>query len=431
MRKSNEKNRINLLLFLAVMAFPAVAFAQDDPPTDPPANPPANPPTNPTREAAKEVAEATASATEKMDETERDDAVETSDKEQKDEKRPWIYHEPPARLAAGQTANLIARVQADWKLDEVVVSLRPVGSTAEFTTYEMERSNSKDAWVAVIPGQIVQPPGVEYFIESKGAEASDETRFATADAPHPVSVIGETELTRTRSRLARHDGERSEFTLDVDYTSFGSRAHRDPETGEVFATEALTDRYGVAELSYRYRTLSLLYDFSFGLGVMRGQRPTYEDDGTTLSIADGRPEPGFNYGFGQTTFELHRNFSVEPRIVLGASQRGFAAGAGGLVRVGRIAGTRLEVGGEVLQDFGNLFFLRFAWDTVERIPMSLEMELGERPDPETSSNGVRLVYKAGYEFDGGLTLHAKVGYASRSTGLDAGFVGGLGVSYGF
>jgi len=103
----------------------------------------------------------------------------------------------------------------------------------------------------------------------------------------------------------------------------------------------------------------------------------------------------------------------------------------GLVRIGRIAGTRFEIGGELLQDAGNKGFLRFAWDTVPRVPMALTMEVDGWPDADANPTGTRLFYQAGVELPAGVTLIGQVGRVTRNDAVDSGWLGGLVTRYEF
>ncbi len=201
-------------------------------------------------------------------------------------------------------------------------------------------------------------------------------------------------------------------------------------------TDAYSDSYWVAELEYTYRVLSWLHDFRFGVGRLRGSQPTVTIDGQTqdLALEQGldtpADEPGYDYGFGEANLSVLDNLSFGMRLVLGASDQGFAAGVGGTVRIGRISGTHFAVGGEIQDEIGNRGWMAFRWDTVPDVPMALTIELTKRPD-EGGPTGTRLLYDVGLEASEGLTIDARAGYASRSAGIEGGFVGELGATYEF
>ncbi|MEO1268762.1 MAG: hypothetical protein AAFX99_11735 [Myxococcota bacterium] len=349
-----------------------------------------------------------------------------------------LFHVPLATLTISEEAiRLRAMVTRDWEATAIWVAVRPIGQK----TYEripLQRAADLQ-FQALLPAALLQPPGVEYYIGSTDRSGAEQLHFATPEQPHPVLVRGETREMRRDARLERHDGRRSQFRLIGDGTVYGRRvvgASELPEgaTGPTGVTDANSDWFWRTELAYTYRPLRTLYDFHFGVGVMRGNRATLTlDDGVSAPVGVTRSidEPGLNYGYGGLTLELGRNFSTEARVILGASEQGFVAGVGGLLRIGTIGGTRLELGGEAIQDAGALGFLRFAWDTIDRVPMALAVELSSWPDVSVNPRSTRLLYDVGFEVTQGLTLDARVGYATRLEALDPGWVVGTGATWEF
>ena len=196
------------------------------------------------------------------------------------------------------------------------------------------------------------------------------------------------------------------------------------------SSDPFSDRFFTSEFEYTYRILAGLHDIRFGMGLLRGQRATLNQGELELEPSgEGLSSPGLNYGWSEANFEVHRNFSVGGRLILGASEEGFAAGVGGVVRIGQIAGTHLAVGGEALQDAGNIGFMTFAWDTVPDFPMALTIEVSQRPDADLNPLGTRMIYDLGWNVTGGLTLNARVGYAARTQGLEGGPIFGVGATY--
>ena len=201
--------------------------------------------------------------------------------------------------------------------------------------------------------------------------------------------------------------------------------------GETAYTDRGGDRYWVTRAEYTYRFLRLLYDIHFGLAVMRGTSATVTVDGETNALDAGSGEPGLNWGHGGVTLELARNFSMETDLIFGASEEGFAAGFGWLLRVGRIAATRLEIGGEHIMHSGNTGFFRFSWDTIPRVPMGIAVEIRDWPNSHANPLGMRLVYELGWQVHDHLRLDARGGYVARTDGIEGGPLVGLGVATSF
>lgn len=336
-----------------------------------------------------------------------------------------VYHVPPSARAAGAAFRLEARVEHDWKAERLWVAIERKRRGAEpvWDELPLERAE-RGGFVARVPGALVQPPGLRYFIASQGRDGSVRHHFGSPTAPHPVSVIGDSDESLRTQRLARHAGNTSSVTVRGDLTTFGPRL-TNPSDGVDAGqpTDADSDTYWRTDMEYRYRLLGFLYDIHFGVGFMRGQRATIQQDATTVTLGEG-DSPGANYGSGGLTLELHRNFSTEARLILGANAEGFAAGLGGLIRIGRIAGTRAEFGGELLQGAGSTWLFRFAWDTVPRVPMSLTFENTSWPDTDTNPRANRLYYDAAFELTPYIVLGGRFGVATRNEALDAGWLAG-------
>ncbi len=345
-----------------------------------------------------------------------------------DRPMPAVYHAPAGQAAAGEDLRVDIEVPGDWLYESLWLMYRPTGSEGEFAAIEFKRSEELVHSNVIVASQ-VQPPGVEYYIVSRDPEGTERVHFGAPDAPHPVVVVGETAASRMRDRLERHRGNRSEFTVDTNLTTLGAR-RVSPGSDEV--TVGGSEFYWSAEVGYRYRPLTTLYDFSFGAGRMRGTRGAVRlDSGELNTLGSDLGPPGMDYGWGAATLELDRYLSFEGKLILGATDRGFAAGVGGLARVGQIASTNLEISGELVQDVGNSASVRLNWDTVPYVPMSLRIDLTERPGGETNPLARRLVYSAGAELGRHVTVTGEVGVASRNDSIDNGLVGGLKAAVAF
>jgi hypothetical protein len=348
-----------------------------------------------------------------------------------------FIHYPPATWSAGNQLEISARVDKDWTAEKIWVAVRQRGASESFQTFPMKRTN-ENMFTALIPRQIVQPAGLEYYIASKNKQGTKTTQFASTKDPQPILVSGETKETHVRERLKRHDGNRSTFRLRGEATLFGSSVVEADRIGvssadDTVKTEAQSDRYWITSLEYRYRILRTLYDIRFGLSMMRGDLPTVATGGGSRAKAveaDNPTSPGLNWGYGEATLELHRNFSVAPKVLLGASAKGFAPGIGGLIRIGQIGGTRLELGVESISDVGTTGSMSFKWDTVPRFPMGLTVELTDWP-ANSSAMATRLMYDLRYRATSHFQVGLRAGYAARTNGVEAGYLGGLSTSCSF
>ncbi|PJB42940.1 MAG: hypothetical protein CO108_10925 [Deltaproteobacteria bacterium CG_4_9_14_3_um_filter_63_12] len=374
-----------------------------------------------------------------------------------------IFHIPPNALVAGAAAPLKVVINGDWTLEEAWVALRPVDETpfrrrnfdqrCKAAGYTLDQSphpfcqialrrQEGEVYLAQVEGELLQPPGIEYFIASKNRDGVRTSNFADEAFPYPVVVQGETPETRLNDRLARHHGKRSEFHVDGEVSFFGvsiSPSSVVLNEGEL-KVDSFTDWFWSTSVDYTYRTLGALYAIRFGVNIMRGSIP--EVDG--YKIDNTSDAPGMNSGFGEVEFELHRLFSAAARLHLGATQDGFAAGVGGEVRIGPHWATHLALGFDWMSTIGARGFLTFAWDTVPRFPMAFTIEATERPTlsyavstPDGSSYDVesalstRLILDVGFEVNEALTLGLRGGYAARTEAVTGGFVSGVDASFAF
>ena len=387
------------------------------------------------------------------DAAEETDAVEETDT---DEKKmggmgePSVFHTPVNHWPAGEALSLSASISEDWYAERVTATLLvdALENTPTYKAFEaacvghpngrfdalnkrcevdFARTQMTSSFVAAIPPEMVQPPTVSYWIHSTGKDGDVSASFASEAQPWVILIEGDSEMSKRTRKMSRHHGHLSRFELRGDVTFFGSALVPDPnDPGLRVETDAFSEIYGLGVFSYTFRTLSALYDFSFGIGVMRGQRPKIDGESTV----EGESEPGFNWGYGEVNFELHRNFSVATKLIFGASERGFAAGGGALMRIGPQFATHFETGFDWTADVGTNAWMAFLFDTVPRVPMSLTVEYTTWPQAEGEA-GMRFIYNATWAITNQVEAGLSFGYATRFEALDSGFVAGVNTAYEF
>jgi len=354
-----------------------------------------------------------------------------------------VMHTPVSSTPAGEPLELSVEVAGDWLVDTVFVEV----STDSDRTGALRRAFTRECQAhpygelvtndatgrcrielgRTESGELLQAPRVGYWIGTRNAGGALEAHFASRESPWPLLVTGESAADERARKLARHEGHTSRFELRGDVTLMG-RALAATGTGEDVATDRFSDRWGGAVLSYHYRTLGWLYAFGFGVGVMRGQASTI--DGEHPDTLGRDAEPGFNWGYGEVDFELHRYFSSALKVILGASEEGFSAGGGALIRIGPLYATHFWASFEVAMDVGYRTAMGFEWHTVPRVPMGVTIELTQWPDTE-GPTGVRMIYDATWEITDMVEAGASLGYATRLDGLDGGLVAGLNTALEF
>ena len=332
-----------------------------------------------------------------------------------------VFHAPLPRAPSGKPIRFQVRVKRDWLLESVTLMVRVPHETAA-RGFPMLRSRTS-GFEATVPAALIRHGVLTYSIQSKGKDGVIRQHFATSAQPHPVTIYGYSSVDTRDKRLARYGGHRSRFALRGDVVAYGSRPF-----GAGTRSERYSDQYWRAEAEYTYRTLDVLHDFRFGIGVMRAQWPT-DTAGTALverEEDDTVPDtPGVNYGFGEVNFELHRWFSTGARLILGATGEGFAAGLGAIARIGDLTSTHLSARIEGLQDVGISTDLRLHWTTIPRFPMNLGTEYTNWP--ASLPQAANLSYGVGWEASDAFTIELKIGNAKRAGSFDAGVQGGLSV----
>jgi hypothetical protein len=331
---------------------------------------------------------------------------------------PRLRHVPPAEVALGEALRVTVEVERGWKLEALDLHWRRPGSTWNTTPFGKTEAGG---WAAVVPAAEVTPPTVEYFITSRDDGGPTVERFASAAAPHPVLVTPAEDEIERQERLLRYRGNRSRARAVGEWVDFGSHGNR-------AAGGTYRDRYYRAEAEYLYRILTFVESIRLGVVRLRGDVPP---PGAFLRGASAEPAraTGMDYGYAEVALALTGLVGVTGRVLLGADDLGFATGAGASLRLGEATRAHLEVGGETIQRVGSDGFVRFAWDTVPRWPMSLTLHvtnepaatrrLGASAAPGTSQldqgapAGVRAVWEVGYQLSRHVTLSARAGYQAR------------------
>jgi len=332
---------------------------------------------------------------------------------------PLVRHLPPAEVTASEPLRIEAQVERGWKLDALDLHWRSAGGPWTRTPFGKAADG---AWAAVVLATDVVPPAVEYFITSREAGGEDVERFASAAVPHPVLVSPADEDLEHQRRLLRHGGRRSRTRAVGEWVDFGSR-------GRTASGGTYRDRYYRTEAEYQYRILTTLESIQLGMVHFRGDvpPPSAFRAGTSSDPVRGT---GMDYGYAEITLALTDVVAVKGRLLLGADDLGFATGAGASLRLGEPTRAHLELGAETIQRVGNDGFVRFAWNTVPRWPMSLTLHVTNQPAAplkpdapaslpdslrldEGAPTGVRAVWEVGYELTRQVTFLVRAGYQAR------------------
>lgn len=349
---------------------------------------------------------------------------------------PMLFHVPPSTATAGEPLELTATLSESWRLRTVSLVYRRV-DRGEWRSVPFRQVSTGD-FAAVVPGDDVAAPALEYHVESLDREGRTRRHFASPDRPHRVGVVGITSEQEEQLEERRFGGGRHRFAARSEWSSFGDRcregfvpAARRPDYTPALLEER-TDDFVEFHADYTYRLLGIVESIHFGFGIVRGHAPRLDYEVEVEGRSQDERDPGFNYGWSAIAFRFHRYFGVGVDLYLGATQYGFDGGGGGYLRVGHTAETHFDLGVDYVSNLGYRAWVTFEWDTVPYVPMSLTAEFTDWPDPgDAAGDGVRLWYAASAHVWEGLILSARVGYAARHGSNTGGPVVGGGVAYEF
>lgn len=219
-----------------------------------------------------------------------------------------------------------------------------------------------DYYGAVIPAELVEAPGLRYFIEAVAAPGRPVPVVGSADTPQEIDVSAAPRPTSPPRLPAKVE-------IAADYADYNRLRGND----YVFQTEGT---FGVRYGDTGVRAVRL------GFGVYRGV-------GGSVSELDvlglqGR-KVGLTYGYVETEIGFVRMFSVIGRVAVGLIDQGVSGGGQVLFRIGSDQKTNLVVGGELLGGVGLRGITQLELNTFDRFPIVLRSEVTNQPAGVTAA----------------------------------------------
>lgn len=298
--------------------------------------------------------------------------------------------------------------------------------TAELHAVSFQRGSGA-GYVAVIPADDVIAPGVSYTIEIERTDGKRLAMFASRERMHFIQVIEDRMDARERILYERLGKRRSVASASGEFVQFGVVRGRNGVcpggTDECFDEDRRVpesnEQYWKVELSYTYRPLRTVAEFSIRGGVVRG---------TSLnsnSLDSNDYKVGLNYGAPSVRFRILDEWHVEGEFLTSITEQGFAVGTGLMTIIGDPYGSNITLGFESIgfsgeSYFGTRFFSRMDIAASDKLLISPIIEISDMPRSEYF--GVRLLGEASYEIGSGFTAAVRAGYQAREA---AG--GGLGL----
>jgi hypothetical protein len=337
---------------------------------------------------------------------------------------PELHHAPVAVSEAHQELSIEAAITHPELVRRALVLYvtphRPVAREVEFRRGSTE-------YVATLPAEHVRAPWIGYAIELERLDGTRVAVFASRARPHRVQVPEDLMDVRERALLERLSGRRSVVSASGEYVSFGRSETNeiDPSTG---LPRRVDDYYYRLEAAYTYRPLRLITEFSLRAGVVRGRSPVpLELDGRDPD-PDDRSRVGLNYGAPTVRLRLSDLAHVEGEFLTSVTEVGFSVGAGGALLIGDPYGSKLTLGFESIQVFGERFYSKLDIPATRTLAITPMIELTNMP--HAAKYGVRLLGEVGLDVGSGFAIAVRGGYQARLS-TSGGPSGGATLSYGF
>ena len=286
----------------------------------------------------------------------------------------------------------VAVVEHEY-VEQVRMLLRRRGD-ATWQTLPMRREGDFYHRLALDPNWTAAPATLEYMIEVVRTDATLEAVAGDERRPARVTVRppppGEAPQGHSRATLS---------TTFVDFNTGGEG----------------TDRYYQVEATFTYDVGWWRLDaFQVGVGTISGE------GGPVDALESGAASESLTlgYAYAEAQFGLGEWVGLSTRILGGnhhttddETSQG-VTGFEGRVRFGSRLGTRLEVGGSLLEDVGNQGYADLFVEVFEKVPISASVLVTNLP--VNADLGVRLTTGAGYRFTDHMALLGVVGWNART-----------------
>jgi hypothetical protein len=318
------------------------------------------------------------------------------------EATPYELSQTPLERARPGVAQRYA-LELDPRFTGAVLHVRRRGSPA-YRSLAMASAGPR-YWTAVLPGDAITEPGLEYFVEGVPNDGHAIAVVGSAQEPRDVDVD-------PLPITGKQPGTLAQVFLQSEYASFNSKKAND----YVFQTEGAVG-WRLSDVGVRA--------VRSGFGVLRGKGGTLHD---LDELGKDPTDIGLTYGWVELEVAPSSRYALIGRPILGLKQGGLAGGAQGFVRIGNDLKTNLTVVGEILGDVGLRGIVQLDWRTVPRVPILLRTEVTNQPAGVGSDIGARAIGQVGYELAREFVVAVRGSYQGRT--IDhAGPGAGLAVSY--
>jgi hypothetical protein len=340
---------------------------------------------------------------------------------------PALHHVPLSVAAEHTELTVAATIDRPDLVKRALLIYRHGGQVDEVS---FERSALQDKpYVAVVPGEHVDRPGIAYAIEIERTDGRRMAVFASRDEMQPVEVVGDVIDAQEEALLARLSGRRFVVEANGEYVRFGAGTGQicpascmASGTSQGLVSQTVADQYWRAEAAFTYRLLRTVSEFGIRGGVYRGSSlVSGVTDASQFNV-------GLNYGAPWIRLRATDWLHLEAEFLTSVTQVGFSLGGGGAVLLGDPYASHLTLGFESIDVFGSRGYSRFDAVVTPRLRVAPTVEVTSMP--AASSAGVRLLMDIGIDLGRGWLLTVRGGYQART--FDAGGpAAGGGLAYAF
>jgi hypothetical protein len=304
---------------------------------------------------------------------------------------------PPEQLPAGKAVELALLIRPEAEVRGLVLHVRGAGADGgDYRSLAMQLDGRGHAR-ARIAAELVRAPGLQFFVEAVNTRGESVSAFASAHAPHEITVPSEPVPAERRRDPAMRVRVSSELA------SFDDTSGR--------------DYFLINEGDFFYRIRhGHLYGIRMGYGRFDGRGGTVEE----LDELALEPQPaGFTYAFFEGEFALSELVGLALRGTLGLGQPDpgeqgeIAGGFQTRLRIGEPTATHLVIAGELLPEIGQRALLYLGWELIERVPMAAEVQVTDQP-VNSDELAVRIVYELGYRITDRVAFALRPSYQLRT-----------------
>ena len=276
-----------------------------------------------------------------------------------------VRHVPPADADAGTALELVAEAAAD---DADARRALPHRAAPSVFADARARPQGRRDWVAVVPAAAVARARHRLLPRPPATQPV----FASAEWPHTIAVYAAPEAERRTRDASRARGRARAFTRMGEWVDYGTRSTGRRHASDRSATTGSTptSRTGCGRIRSRSCASA-----TRACSATRGRR----HERVTSSRPASRSVAG-----SSSASPPSRAFALDGRMMVMATQTGFAVGGRGEARLGVRDASHVALGVEYLADVGTNGFFRLGWGTVPQLA-----DGGDRRDHEPAAHTQR------------------------------------------